>query len=266
MIALATCAELPQGDPDDAALPALLGAEWAVWDDPAVDWSRYELVVVRSTWDYQRRRDDFLDWARRVPRVVNPVSVLEWNTDKRYLEDLPRAIPTTFVAPGGALAAPEGEYVVKPAISAGSRDTQRFGPGDDSAALIAAIHESGRTAMVQPYVPAVDQHGETALIYFGGRFSHAIRKGPILRRGLAPSPDVLFAEEDISARAASDTERALADEVIAWVAGRFGQLPYARVDVVPGPYVLELELAEPSLFFTHAAGAAERFAEVVRGL
>ncbi len=120
--------------------------------------------------------------------------------------------------------------------------------------------------MVQPYVPAVDSDGETALIYFDGRFSHAIRKGPILRRGEQPSPDVLFAQEEISARAASSEERALADEVIAWVADRFGPLPYARVDVVPGPYVLELELAEPSLFFTHAAGAAERFAEVVRGL
>jgi glutathione synthase/RimK-type ligase-like ATP-grasp enzyme len=271
MIALATCAALPQGDDDEQLLAAALPeAVWAVWDDPAVDWAAFELVVVRSTWDYQERREEFLSWARSVPRLVNPAAVLEWNTDKRYLAQVPRAVATVFVAPGEPFCEPAGEYVVKPTVSAGSRDTARFGAGDRerAEALVRAIHAGGRTAMVQPYLAGVDRHGETALLYFGGRFSHAIRKGAILEPGAEPHEN-LFAAEDISAREPSADERALADSVVAAVRERFGtDLPYARVDLVPGadgPQLLELELSEPSLFFAHAEGAAERFADVLKG-
>jgi hypothetical protein len=269
-IALATCAALPQGHSDDVHLMAALpDAQWAVWDDPAVDWAAFDLVVVRSTWDYQRRRDEFLAWARSVPRLANPAEVLEWNTDKRYLAELPGAVATAFVAPGEPFAAPDGEYVVKPTVSAGSRDTARFAPGEEerAQALVAAIHAGGRTAMVQPYVEAIETYGETALLFFGGRYSHAIRKGPLLRPGEAPHED-LFATEDVGAREPGADELALADRVLAYVRARFGRdLPYARVDVVPGPggpQLLELELTEPSLFFEHAPGAAERFATALK--
>lgn len=269
-IAFATCAALPHGDPDDAALAqALPEAEWAIWDDPAVDWVAFDLVVIRSTWDYVERRDAFLAWARSVPRLVNPAAVLAWNTDKRYLADLPGAVATTFLAPGDAFSAPEGEYVVKPTVSAGSRDTARFGPGEDAraAALVATIHADGRTAMVQPYLGAVDAHGETALLFFDGRFSHAIRKGPILKPGADPHGD-LFAAEDIAAREPAAAELALAERVLDAVREDFGaDLAYARVDVVPaagGPELLELELTEPSLFFAQGGGAAERFAAGLR--
>jgi glutathione synthase/RimK-type ligase-like ATP-grasp enzyme len=199
---------------------------------------------------------------------VNPAEVLEWNTDKRYLAELPGAVATTFVAPGEPFAAPDGEYVVKPAVSAGSRDTARFGPGEAerAGALVAAIHAGGRTAMVQPYVGAVDSDGEMALLFFDGRYSHAIRKGALLRPGAEPHADV-FAAEDVEAREPSAAQRALADRVLGHVRTRFGgDLPYARVDVVPGaagPELLELELTEPSLFFGHAAGAAERFRSAI---
>jgi glutathione synthase/RimK-type ligase-like ATP-grasp enzyme len=269
-IALATCAAFPHGDPDDALLAAALPeARFAIWDDPGEDWRAFDLVVVRSTWDYQDRRDAFLAWARAVPRLVNPIDVLEWNTDKRYLAELPGAVHTTFLAPGEPFAAPGGEYVVKPSVSAGSRDTARFAAGDDAraAALVDRIHASGRTAMVQPYLDAVDGAGETALLFFDGAFSHAIRKGPLLTPGADPHEDV-FAAEDITAREPSGAERALAERVVAVVRERFGRdLPYARVDLVPGPdgpQVLELELAEPSLFFGQSDGAAERFAAALR--
>jgi glutathione synthase/RimK-type ligase-like ATP-grasp enzyme len=269
-IALATCAALPAGDRDDALLTAQLPeAQFAVWDDPAVDWDAFDLVVVRSTWDYQERRDDFLAWARSVPRLVNPLAVIEWNTDKRYLGELPGAVPTAFVAPGDAFVAPQGEYVIKPTVSAGSRDTARFAAGHDAraAALVERIHGAGRTAMVQPYVHAVDGDGETALLFFDGAYSHAIRKGPILRPGDDPHED-LFASEDISARDPTAEEHALAGEVLGAVRERFGgDLAYARVDLVPGPdgpQLLELELTEPSLFFAEGKGAAERFAAALR--
>ncbi|HEU4976212.1 MAG TPA: hypothetical protein VFT50_14055 [Baekduia sp.] len=276
-IALATCAAFPGGDPDDARLPAALGAEFVVWDDPTVDWERYDLVVLRSTWDYQYARDAFVAWARRLgERLVNPPEVVAWNTDKRYLGELAAAglpvVETAFLAPGEPLHAPDREYVVKPTVSAGSRDTARFAGGAEDAAragrLVDEIHGSGRTVMVQPYVPSVDVRGETAMLFFDGTLSHAIHKAPLLRPGAGTIDDV-FAPETIAPRTPTAAERDVAATVVAWVVQRFGGAPaYARVDLVEDehgrPHVLELELTEPSLFFGHADGALERFAAAVR--
>ena len=277
-VALATCAHFPDGDEDDAGLPAAIGgdARFVIWDDPAADWSSYDLVVVRSVWDYQRQRDAFLAWADGIgERLVNPPAVLAWNTDKRYLRELADAglpvVPTTLVEPGGApFAAPAGEYVVKPTVSAGSRDTARFEDADDrAAALAAAIHASGRTAMVQPYVASVDARGETALLFFDGAFSHAIHKGPLLARGADPTSEV-FAAETIEPRAASDAEVAVATRVLEHAVAQLGAGPlaYARVDLVEDaagdPLLLELELAEPSLFFAGEAGRLSQFAAAIR--
>jgi glutathione synthase/RimK-type ligase-like ATP-grasp enzyme len=269
VIGLATCSYFPDGEADDAHLTAALPeARWAVWDDQAVDWSAFDLVVIRSTWDYQERRDQFLGWVRSVPRILNPPDVIAWNTDKRYLGELPGAVHTDFVAPGEAFVAPDGEYVVKPTISAGSRHTARYGPGEEARAalLVDEIHAGGRTAMVQPYLSDIDEHGETALLYFDGAYSHAIRKGALLRPGAEPTDEV-FAPETIEAREPPADERALADAVVAYVLDRFGDLAYTRVDIVrspDGPLLLELELTEPSLFFAQGPGAAERFAAAIR--
>jgi glutathione synthase/RimK-type ligase-like ATP-grasp enzyme len=116
--------------------------------------------------------------------------------------------------------------------------------------------------MVQPYIPTVDELGETTLLYFDGAYSHAIRKGPILRPGAEPTSEV-FAAEDITPREPSADERRLADAI----AARFADLAYARVDLVrgaDGPQLLELELTEPSLFFAHGPGSAARFAAAIR--
>ncbi|HMJ36193.1 MAG TPA: hypothetical protein VK501_19995 [Baekduia sp.] len=277
-VALATCRLFPDGDADDVALPAALGgAEFVVWDDPRADWEPYDLVVVRSTWDYQLRRDEFLAWAGRLgPKLVNSSELLAWNTDKRYLRQLAAAglpvVPTALVEPGEAFVAPVGEYVVKPTVSAGSRDTARFteAPGDAvrAAALVQGIHASGRTAMVQPYVASVDTRGETAMLLFDGRFSHAIHKGALLSPGQEPTQE-FFAPETIEARTATAAEREVADRVVGWVSQHFGAAPaYARVDLVEDaggePIVLELELTEPSLFFAYAPEGPARFADAVR--
>jgi len=108
-----------------------LAAEAAAWDDPGVEWAAYDLAVLRSAWDYHARLDDFLAWARSVPRLANPAAAVEWNTDKRYLRDLAAAgvpvVPTTWVEPGGAWTPPaEGLVVVKPAVSAGGLDSGRY--------------------------------------------------------------------------------------------------------------------------------------------
>ena len=254
---------------DDAPLlPALaargVDAVPAVWDDPSLDWASFDLVVVRSTWDYVPRRDEFVAWARSVPRLANPADVVAWNTDKRYLRELAAAgvpvVPTTWLEPGDAYSPPTGQHVVKPAVSAGARDTARYAAGEDSSAHVSRLLAAGRPVMVQPYVEAIDTEGETAVLYLGGRYSHAARKAPVLVPGL-DDPD----EVEITPREPSDAERALAEQALAAVPG--GPLLYARVDCVPGPdgspVVIEVELTEPCLFLETADGAAERLADAI---
>jgi hypothetical protein len=281
-VALVTCAAMNGLDPDDALALAPLKArgivaEAAVWDDPAVDWAAYDLVVIRSTWDYYRRRDEFLAWARRVPRLANAADVLAWNTDKRYLRELADAgvatTPTTWVEPGSPWQPPPGagEVVVKPAVSGGSNDTGRYDLADPAHRRLAAEHvrrlgAAGRLVMVQPYLSAVDEDGETALLFLGGEFSHAARKGALLT-----GPDVgvegLYKEEDIAAREPTPGQLAVAAAVLAAVPFDPADLLYARVDLIPdgagAPLLLELELTEPSLFLAMGAGAPERFADAV---
>lgn len=279
-VLLATCAAYPSGDEDAAALRSALrcsniDARWAVWDDPTVTWTC--LTVLRSTWDYPQRRADFLRWTGTVPRLCNPADVVQWNSDKLYLRDLDRAgvpITPTVVAPVGTSPTfpADQEFVVKPSVGAGSRGAGRFGPEASAAAVdhVAALHAAGRTALVQPYLGDVETAGETALIYLDGRFSHAVRKGPMLPGGTAhelAETRGLFVEENISARTPSAAELAAGGQAIAALGARFrAPLLYARVDLLPGPsgpVVVELELVEPSLFLSYSPGAVDRFAAVI---
>lgn len=276
-VALATYGERPALDRDDRLLLGPLrdcgvAPEPVVWDDRAVRWDGFDLVVVRSTWDYVARREAFLAWAAQLRRVRNPHPLLEWSTDKRYLAEL--AAAGLAVVPTRELRAPEelhqlgGRYVVKPTVSAGSMDTARYGPGDEvrAARHVAQLLDEGRIPIVQPYLDGVDGRGETGLVFLGGRYSHAIRKGAMLRRGARP-PDGPRFDEEIRPRQPAPADRTLAERVMAWVEERFGIAPlYARVDVLPGPdgpLVLEAELVEPSLFLGSAPGAARRLARLI---
>lgn len=290
-IALATAAEFPDLDDDGPALLAALSAlgiaaEPAVWTDPSVDYSRYDLVVVRSCWDYHDRLDEFLAWAEGVAAttsLANATQVLEWNTHKTYLRELAGlglpVVETTWLDPGDTFTVPtSGEYVVKPAVSAGSRNTNRYvaGEHDDRATRhVQSLLDAGRTVMVQPYLDAIDTVGETALLYFGGEFSHAVRKAALLEVGMA-IVTAAFKAESMMSRDASPAELAVADQILDAVpstgaAVARSDLLYARVDLVPGadgaPTLLELELAEPSVFLTldgsEGAASAARFAAAI---
>ena len=265
-VALATCAEVPDLDPDDRPLVRALAARGveaapAVWDDQSENWAAYDLVVLRSTWDYAEQRDEFLAWARSLARVLNPLEVLEWNTDKRrYLADLERAgvpvVPTEFVAPGEVLEPQAQAFVVKPSVSAGGRRSARFDADEVGAAreLVSRIHGDGGTAMVQPYLGDVE---EKALAYVDGSFSHALR-----RRVPLPSAgerSVLYLDEQLGPAAATGAERATAEAALARAPG---ELLYGRVDIVDGA-VLELEVTEPSLYLAFGEGAVDRFAAAI---
>ena len=267
------------------------------WDDAAIDWSHFGVVVLRSTWDYVTRLPEFLAWAERVAaqtQLLNPLPLLRWNIDKHYLQDLQRAgvttVPSVFMLPGiNAVQALESfldghsdqlhgidfqEFVVKPCIGAGSKDAARFHRDDQAMALthLQRLLDQGRSVLLQPYLDRVDADGETALTFLDGAFSHAIRKGPLLSRAASPT-SALFAPEQIAARIADTVELALAEHVVAVIArdSRFSAmcpLLYMRIDLLRlhdgTPCVLELETTEPSLFFDHAPGSAQRFVEALR--
>ena len=260
----------------DAAVDADLGHEVVAWDDPAVVWSKYSLCVVRSTWNYHEDRDAFLRWCARVDTestIVNSVALLTWNTDKHYLAELDRAglpvVPTTFVEthdpestwrPAIERLLVDGDVVVKPAVSAGSNDTERHSDVATAAAQVKSLLARGKSVMLQPYFSLVDTIGETGLVFIDGAYSHAFGKGAILAGAKSMTGD-LYAEEEISARIASDDERAVGEHVVASISDRFGVPLYARVDLLPsadGPTIIELELAEPSLYLGLGEGAAAR--------
>jgi hypothetical protein len=278
-----------------ACARAGLRAEVRAWDDFTVSWARYDAVVLRSPWDYHLHRDAFLRWCERVARagrLFNPVELVRWNTDKHYLADLEAAglpvVPTRFVEPeiegdpdaeAEPLAVLEnflaahhgtGDVVVKPAVSAGSRDTARYRRDQTLAAAnhLGLLLAAGRAAMLQPYLESVDAHGETALLYFDGVFSHAIRKAALLRPD-APGLDHTALPEAIAPRTPDADEVRIGEAVLAAVRARGGETPlYARIDLIRdhegrdphgAPRLLELELTEPSLFFATDLLAADRF-------
>lgn len=292
-IAIATATRGLARDPDLEPLRAALAARGtdpriAVWDDPSVDWSAFDATVVRSTWDYALQRSAFLGWAATVERsgpIWNPVPLLTWSTDKRYLFELRSAgipvVATRLVAPGDDPALPEldhdgpgGEVVVKPAVSAGARDTDRYRSERvaEASAHVRRLLDDGRSVLVQPYLSSVDTRGERSLVHIEGAFSHAVTKAPILRPDAAadgPAPEVLadlFTGGQITPVTPSAAEHAVAEAALAFAADRFGVPLYGRVDLVDGPdgpCVLELELAEPSLFHAHGPGSVDRLADAL---
>ncbi|MEU5362582.1 hypothetical protein ABZ354_03625 [Streptomyces sp. NPDC005925] len=285
-IALVTCRPGPDVsvDPDlPVLLEALRGAgarvSAEVWDDPGVDWGVFDLVLIRSTWDYSRRAAEFAAWAEtcgKVTRLRNPAGVVRWNTDKRYLGELAAAgvpvVPTRYVAPGDPFDPPgDHEYVVKPTAGAGARFAARYRPGerDTAAAQVARMHAEGFTAMIQPYVASVDTEGERALQFFGGRLLHAARKGAVLALG-TPYDKKKVAHPGLETWTPTPAELSVAGRALAAVpaavTGGSGLL-YARADLVTGrdgePVVMELELVEPHLFLSLHTASVPRVVEAV---
>ena len=283
-VGLATCAALPLGDADDSALTAALesnGADvhWVIWSDadPHTLHEFVDMLVIRNTWDYVDDRDGFLAWveACSVP-VLNPPNIVRWNSNKAYMLDLLAAgvptVPTQVVEVRDQdWSVPQGceEIVVKPAIGAGSRGAQRFRVADeiDEARHHAGtIIDSGNSAVVQPYLASVDSGSETALIHIDGQFSHSVSKGPLLRRdGSGEWVEGLYLAEDIDHREVGEQQLVVARAALE--AAPPADVLYARVDLVDddngAPMVLELELIEPSLFFSFDEGSAQKMADAI---
>lgn len=281
-VLLVTCAAWPAGEPGgDLVVRELadrgVSAAWVAWDDPGVDWAEARRVLIRSTWDYERRRDEFIDWARKVQQLttlVNTAQVVEWNTDKIYLLDLIGAelpvVPTLGVDSEFELAPAVAAFepaVVKPRVGAGGRgvvvfDLEPGGPeGLDESQL-----QPGPW-VVQPLVESVHTEGETSVFVLGGRVVSQVRKLP------APGEIRVHEEYGGTAEAVEVTTEAgelalrtveVAEKLLSTV------LPYARVDLMrlaDGQLVVsELEVVEPGLYLDVVPGNAAAFADVVADL
>ncbi|MET1051536.1 MAG: hypothetical protein ABWX65_02750 [Mycetocola sp.] len=273
----------------DGLTAAGFDANIVLWTDDTADWSRFDLVIIRSPWDYPWQAAEFLAWLDRVSDlapVLNAPDLIRWNIDKLYLRDIASVslvplVPTVFCSTMDEVdSAIRGvgarRLVVKPSVSAGSQNTGLFDAGDREAGVLAShILSLGKTVMVQPAVEGVQERGEHALLYFNGRFSHAISKGPLLAVGGGLLGGTYT--ETIAPVEASDEERAVGDALIDAIGTvlRNRGLPasdalplYARIDVVDdpvhGPQVLEAELFEPSLFVDMHEDAVAHFVDAVR--
>jgi len=258
--------------------------EHRVWSDASVDWDAYDLIVVRSTWDYLDALDAFRTWLDRLGALGtlhNPTAVISWNLDKRYLLDLAAhgvpVIPTEVCATAdqvvAGLARCPTQVVVKPVVSAGSRLTGRFEASDPSArALAGEILAEGAPVLIQPAVASVATEGEVSALVFGGVVSHSVRKGPILALGgglIGGTYTERLAPEQLTSSRRTLVEAA-STAISRLVAERFDvvdPLLYSRIDLVTlddgSDVLLEAELAEPSFFLRTDPGAADRFARLL---
>ena len=278
-LALATCAEYPDLIEDDQQLRKSLterGADVtaAVWDDAEVDWAAFDLVVIRSTWDYYHRAEEFLEWVRRVSavtRLENPANLVTWNAHKGYLEELQvrgvPVVPTEMLAQGSAHELGKvlrkrgwGETVVKPAVSAGSEGTIRLTlrEAEEQQGHLDALLAKG-DVLVQPFVESVTQGGERSLIFFDGRYSHALKKQAAPGDFRVQPQFGGIITPDQPPQRVKDLARSILE------AAEVDPL-YARVDLVrigEKWKLIELELIEPLLYFDTDPKAVHRFVDAI---
>ena len=243
-------------------------AQGIAWPDEA-DWSAFDLVLPLLVWGYPQVHERWVervaDLEARGARFQNPASVLRWNADKIYLGRLAErgapVVPTLYFDRLTLDAMEEARerlgsdrLVAKPRVSSGAWQTVRWSPGKTL--------EGGPegAAMVQPYLPEIERSGETSLLYFSRRFSHAIRKVP------QPGDFRVQPEYDgvITPYQPRAEELAAAERVLAAVEE---DLLYARVDLVPGlggsPELIELELIEPDLYLGFDPAGGKAFVDAV---
>ena len=206
--------------------------KFVAWED-TINWQSFDVVLIRSTWDCVSRPGRYLAWAKHVASVtvlLNPIEMLRWNMNKRYLADLAAdqvpVVPTTWIEPSAKWEPPPGEFVVKPMISGGGIDTARYGPDHQVAAVahVNRLQRQGRGVMVQPDVPSVDTMGEPALVFVGGQYSHTVRKRALLTLGEGVVAR-LWEREVVVPASPTPSQMAVAQAAVGNVCRRFGTKP-----------------------------------------
>ncbi len=277
VVLLVTCSELPDGEEwtgtthlPDAFAARGIDARWVLWDDPEVDWAE-GLVAVRSTWDYEWRREEFLAWARSLPWLLNSARVFEWNTDKAYLPQLAATgvpvVPTTVVEGEEELPEAVAEHapaVVKPTVGAGGRGVVVFDLADGGPVDLDESQLGPGPWVVQPLVESVRTEGEASVFVLDGEVVSQARK--------VPATGEIRVHESYGgttiAVPVSDEAADLARRTVAAAGDLLGEaLDYARVDqmrLADGTLaVSELEITEPGLYLEILPTNADAFADLV---
>lgn len=282
-ISLITYDGLPDLDPDDCLFKDELVKRGhkvtaCIWDDESVDWSKFDISIMRSAWDYHLKKEQFYAWMDKVAtqsKLLNPPALMKWSSHKSYLKELGEAnlpvVETLWVEKGGQANGLFDKLqwqktIVKPAVGLSTFGVKKIVINENGSPSKAGIKEAEEHAnelaktedvMIQPFLASVDDYGERALIFLNGEYSHTIRKTSF--QHLAPGGQA--GETSV----ATDAEEvAVAKQVV----GYLSQRPlYARVDLVRDsagkPLVLELELVEPSLFLSFHPPAAVGFADAL---
>lgn len=267
---------------DDHALGPLAELGWQTevvsWRQAHTPWSDYDLVVIRSTWDYWDDVSGFLDVLQKIDqqtRLANPLGLVRWNLAKTYLRDLERqgvpVVPTLWFDHLDAQAVQDcfgqlgvHEIVIKPVVGANGVDTFRLRsdmPGREFAKVAEKFPLHGkRAAMAQPFMANIIREGEYSVFYFNGQYSHAILKVPA-------QGEFRSQEEHGSTIQSVEPEPGLHARVRQAVATLHPAPLYARIDMVRDAdddfRVMELELIEPSMYLRTEAGAPMRFARAI---
>jgi hypothetical protein len=266
---------------DHLAMDALCQYGWQVaevsWRNCTVDWDQYDVVLIRTPWDYQDDPEAFMAVLEQIEdssaRLENRLELVRWNLNKLYLRELASKgaliVPTCWdqdfsVANFRRWSAlfPGRELIVKPLISANADHTYRLpAETEDSVLKELTLLFAQRPFMVQPFMPSVIDEGEYSVFFFGDQYSHTILKTP-------KPTDFRVQEEHGGLIRAVDPEKQLlvtAREVLRLI----DPLPlYSRIDLVRTEKnrfaLMEVELIEPSLYFSYSEPSAELFARAVQ--
>lgn len=278
-IIFATYDEAPELNSEDSVLLGSLSkidivADVSPWSNQKTNWENYDAVIVRSTWDYYKRYSEFSQWLGQLQiiqkNVWNPVPVLKWNSNKKYLQEFEKKgikiIPTIWLNKNDT---PLEEImknnswdraVIKPTVSAGSFHTYNL-TIENSRKVERDIEPlfGQYDFMLQPFMSEVVDEGEWSLLFFNGTFSHAVLKTP-------KSGDFRVQPKYGSlVRLVSPSEKIISDaKKIVWSVNE--PLLYARVDGIIRNdefYLMELELIEPMLFLGYSEHADQRFTNAI---
>ena len=277
-IALATCAELPGWEVDDQPLIESLQSKGAtvafpIWNDAHVDWEQFDITVIRTTWDYHLKKNEFVAWCNSVPRLFNNAAIVSWNTHKSYLRELSKQgvaiAPTVWIETGEKIDAARtmeqfktDRGFIKPQVGACASDTLRFTLDNVKEAQVFLDSQLHQDMMMQPYIASVETEGELSAIFIDGTLSHGVQKIPVAGDyrvqddfGASDMP-YTFTRSEV--REMNKTLLAVPDNA---------SLLYARFDYLrsdEGTLLLnELELVEPSLFFRHSEESASLLADAI---
>ena len=277
-IVLASCQDLPDWEIDDHRFHLELERQGIAFEihpwDAKIDWSEFDLCLLRTTWDYSSRIEEFREWIQAVSAqttLLNSSELVLWNLNKRYLQDLEQKgvpiAPTVWIKEAVSLKEvlkKEGwsKGFLKPVVGASASDTLRFSMKDiDKAQKFLEALVPQKEMILQPYLERVEIEGEFSAIYFGGEFSHCVQKIPV-------SGDYRVQDDYGAFDQAIEPIAALIDLAQRTLSTLNDPWIYARVDALrleDGTWVLnELEMVEPSLFFRHSDVAAKKLTKCIK--